>query len=155
MGAAFEIGDAEPEMAEERGDAGDVDVLALMAGAGERQFLVGQVELVDGAGGDHGEGLHRLDGRARKHRAFDVAGGGDDVAPGIGDDEGAAMAVFDPVAADHFSEDGIGVVAHRKTASVLPVWDNRRPDESTDIGGRHVCMGPALEAGVENSRACS
>ena len=45
MGAAFEIGWREPDVAEERGHAGDVELLALMRGAGQRQLLVGQVNL--------------------------------------------------------------------------------------------------------------
>ena len=109
MRAAFEIGDAEPDMAEERGHARDVKILALVAGAGERQFLVLEREAVDGARRDHGQRLHRFDRRAREHRPFDIAGRGDDRARRVDDDEGAAMAVLDPVAAGHLGEDGICV----------------------------------------------
>ena len=74
MGAALKVAGREAEVAEEAGDAADVDVLAMMGGAGERKLLVRQRELFEGARADHGEGLHRLDGGAREDRAGDIAG---------------------------------------------------------------------------------
>ena len=144
VGAAFEIGDAQPEVAEERGDAGDVELLALVAGTGERQLLVGQMEPVDGAGGDQGERLHRLDRRAREHRPLDVAGRGDDGSLRIDDDEGAAVAVLDPVAADQLGEDGIGGkrVSHEKNRPPCCLWRTTGGRESQlwrrSGRGRHV-----------------
>ena len=65
----------------------------------------------------------RFDRRAREHRAGDVACCGDDIALGIGDDESAAVAVFDEIAARLFDEDGVGVhdcTLRKKKARKVP-----------------------------------
>jgi hypothetical protein len=61
-------------------------------------------------------------------------------------DKGAAVAILHPVATDEFSEDGIGV-GHKKAASMMPVWDIRRPAKS--IGRKARCMGSAGAGGGE------
>jgi len=96
-------------MLEKMRDAVDMDVFAVVRGAGQRQFFVAQPEAVDGARTHHGQGLHRLDRRARKHRPGNIARGGDDIAFGVRNHEGAAMAVLDEGAARLLDEDGVGV----------------------------------------------
>src|SRR3569623_169607 len=90
-------------------DALDMGGFALVRGAGERQFLVIEMETLEGTGPHHRQRLHRLDRRAREHRASGVAGASNHPAGGIADDEGGAVAVLYPAPAAELDQYGVGV----------------------------------------------
>src|SRR3546814_7007697 len=75
--AAFQIGDREPDAGEPGGHGVDVTRLAAVAGAGQRQLRLAQLESVGAAALDEGDGLQRLDGGAGIDRAVGIAGGED------------------------------------------------------------------------------
>ena len=109
MGAAFEVVRPQPQPQEERGDDLHVYRFAVVGGAGQRQFPLRHLELVDGAGAEHRQRLHRLHCRTRKHRPLDVTGGGHHPPLRIDDGKGAAMDVLHRRAAHALGKDGIGV----------------------------------------------
>jgi hypothetical protein len=83
-----------------------------VAGAGQRQFGLGDVEGIGGAAFDQGNGLQRLDGGAGVDRALVVAGGQHHLALGIDHGQGGAVAAFHLRAAGHFDKqriDGVSV----------------------------------------------
>jgi hypothetical protein len=73
--------------------------LAAVRGAGQRQFLVGQLQRVGGAAGHQRQRLQHLDGRAREDRAVDVAQRGVQRAGGVDDGHRAAVGRLDDAAA--------------------------------------------------------
>ncbi len=86
---------AEADPLEPGGDRFRVLRLAAMGSGCQRQFGVGDGEGFRRPGFDHGQGLQRLDRRARIDYALDLAPGVDGVSLGVHDHGGAPMAAFD------------------------------------------------------------
>ena len=86
-------------------------------GEGRRHICLVRVERVD-----QGQALYRLDGRARKDRALDIAGGEHHAAIGIDDDRRAAVARFDDIAARDLGENRVfhGDLRYPPAASLPP-----------------------------------
>ena len=104
--AAFQVGGGAADPVEPGGDQRGVAGLAVVGGAGERQFLVGDAEGVGGAGFDQRDRLERLDRGAGEDRLFEIAPMGDDMAVGIDDGRDAPVARLDHAAARDFDQDG-------------------------------------------------
>ena len=82
--------------------------LAAVRRAGERQLVIGKPIAIGGAGLDQPQRLQRLDGRARKHWAIDIAAREYSSAIGIHDRNRTAMAAFDDGAAQYLYQNRIG-----------------------------------------------
>ena len=95
MGAAFEIvlAAADPRQPIQHG--ADMRRLAAVAGAGQRDFPVPEIERLRRPGLDKGQRLDRLDRRARIDGRFDVAGGHHHLALGIDHGDGCQVPAFD------------------------------------------------------------
>jgi len=107
MAAAFEV--LRPEIgARKPAPHGiDMDRLAAMRGAGERDLGIAQTEPLGGAGLHQRQGLQRLYGRAREDRAVDVAPGTHHAAGGIDHGCGAGVTALDHLAAGRLDQDWI------------------------------------------------
>ncbi len=73
LDAALEHRRVDARLGEHAGRGAHMRRLAVVRGAGERQFVVGQVEPVGRAALDQRQRLQRLDRAAREDRAFDIA----------------------------------------------------------------------------------
>ncbi len=89
--------------------------LAIVRGAGKRDFLIREAEMIGGPAFDHRQALEGLDRRARIHGRRDAALGGDHAARGVHHAEGAAMAAFDNIAPRHFGD-------HRVDHGAFSLW---------------------------------
>ena len=78
---------------------------AGVRGAGQGELRVGEGEAVSGALGEQGQGLQRLDGRAREDRLVRVAAGQHQAALRVGHGEAAGVAGLDMRAAEDFGQD--------------------------------------------------
>ena len=132
VGAAFEIGFAEPHAPEPGGDRLDMGALAIVGSAGERDLGPAHRESIGGTGLDERQRLQRLDGRARIDRPRDVAPSRHDPPVGTHDRGGTAMAALDHVAAGELDEDRVG---GRRDCTVVGYggWGN----------GETPCLGPS------------
>ena len=108
MCAAGKIAFVEPGLGEQAAHRLHMCQLAAMRGAGDRELVVAEPERVGGAALDQRHGLHRLDGRAGKHRPFDVAEGKQEPTVGIGDSDRARMPALDQRPSEDLDERGIG-----------------------------------------------
>jgi hypothetical protein len=127
MAAALQIVGTEIDAIEPSADRFDVALLAVMRGAGEGKLGGAEPIMLGGATLDEGQGLKRLDRRAREDRPLDVAPAGDDGAGGVDDRGGAAMAALDEIAAQDLDEDGIGWVDLARHRARLVVTAERPP----------------------------
>ena len=107
MGAAAQRRRRKPGFRQHALDAGDMPGFPAMRGASERKLPVGKSEAVGRPLFYERQGLQRLDGRARKHRRGDVAGGKHGAALGVDHRDGAAMPALDQRTADDFDENRI------------------------------------------------
>ena len=82
--------------------------LAAMGRTGERQLLIGEPIAIGGARFDQRQRLQGLHGRARKHRAIDIAERQHTRAVRIHDRDRAAMAALHQHAAQYLDQNGIG-----------------------------------------------
>src|SRR5690606_1866024 len=82
------------------------------------------------------QSLHGFDGGTGEYRSLDIAGRGNHNSVRIDDDESPAMAVFNPVAAQGFSENRVGV--HAKTPVLLLPRTAKGPAKSTCMGRRYA-----------------
>ena len=83
--------------------------LTAVRGAGQRQFLVGQLQRVGRAAGHQRQRLQHLDRRARKDRAVDVAQRGVQRAVSVDDGHRAAVGRLDDAATPGLHQHGMGV----------------------------------------------
>ena len=106
VAAAFECCVSQTRLGQHGGSGGHMAGLAAVRGAGQRQFLVTQIERIGGAAGHQRQGLQHLAGRAWKHRSRQVAQPQHQVAVGIDDGQCAAVARLDGAAAQRVDQFG-------------------------------------------------
>ena len=119
MDAAFEIGLAQPDLSEPRPHRFDMALLAAVRGAGERDVLVAQPELLDRTAFDEGHGLDRLVGRTRQDGRIDVAPGRHDRAVRLDDGGDPLVPAFDDRSPRHL--DDHRALAHHPRSSFTTV----------------------------------
>ena len=102
--AAFQCPCIHARLGQHPGRGGHMRRLAVVRGAGQRQFLVTQAEALGRAAGHQRQRLQQLDGRARKDRPLDVAQRQHAAAVGIDHRHRAAMCGFDGLAAKSFDQ---------------------------------------------------
>ena len=105
---AFEIGAAPPGLRQHRRRRLDVARLAVVGGAGERQFGIAEAVAVGGTALDERQSLQRLHRRAREYGLLDIADSGAAAAGRIDHDDGTAMPALDDRAAGDFDQDRVG-----------------------------------------------
>ena len=108
MRAATQIRSIKPDAGEHRLRRRHMTALAAVRRTGERQLLIGDAIAVGGAGLDHAQRLQRLDRRARKYRAIDVAQCEHGATISIHDRDRAAVAAFHDGAAHNLDQNRIG-----------------------------------------------
>ena len=104
---AFEIGAAPPGLRQHRRRRLDVARLAVVRGAGERQFGIAEAVAVGGTALDERQGLQRLHGRAREYGLLDIADGSAAASGGVDHDNRAAVPALDHRAAGDFDQDRV------------------------------------------------
>ena len=89
---------------------GDAHVLrfAIVGGAGQGNFFVGETKVINRAGFDHGHELKRLDGRTRKNGHREITGGLDQLSLPVHHGEGPRMAAFNNATTGDFGNNRIG-----------------------------------------------
>ena len=105
--AAFQAGVVASRLRQHRPRRRDMQRLAAVRGAGQRDLRIGQTEQVRRPARHQRQRLQRLHRRAREHGFVDVAGLPDDAAAGIDDRQRAAMGGFAPPAARHLDQDRV------------------------------------------------
>ena len=107
MRATLEHAVVDAGLAEDRSRSARVCRFAIVRSASQRQFFVAQGEPIGRPAFHQRQCLQQLDGRAREHRALDVAERGDERAIAIHHRNRAAVKGFDGIAAPGFDQDRI------------------------------------------------
>ena len=116
MGAAFQAGGISPGLGEHGVRGLGVHRQAGMGGAGQGQLGVTEPEVIGRTFHEQGQGLERLDGRARVGQGVRITAAQHEAALRVGDREAAVVSGLDVRATQDFGQDHLGWVARRGQA---------------------------------------